>query len=274
MKFSLRESRLASVGLASIIAVGVIGVGSIAMAQEGSSDSGTPSTGSAPDGGEHSHARKGVRFAAGIALKNLDITREEIQQAADAGLTNAQLIDQYGNRSSAQARTDALAALQTRLDEAVANGKIDAAKAAETMANAPAKIDEFLAKTVTTHGGGMGHRLPSMGSDALETVAGILGTDAETLKAQLKEGKTVAEIAGGQTQAVIDALVANANARIDEAVANGKIDAEKAAEMKTKAAERISKWVNEGGKMGRRGGHGSHSGSGGTGIGSAPADAQ
>ena len=274
MKFSLRDSRIASVGLASVIAVGVIGVGSVAMAQEGSGDSGTPSTQSSPDGSGHGHARKGMKFAAGIALKNLDITREEIQAAAGAGLTNAQLIDQYGNTSSVQAKAAALAALETRLTEAVANGKVTQEKADEVLGNAPAKIDEFLARTVKAAGGGNGHRLPSMGADALETIAGIVGTDVETLKSQLKEGQTVAQIAGDQTDEVIDALVAAANARIDEAVANGKIDADKAAEMKSKAADRIATWVNEGGKMGRRGGHGSHSGSGGTGFGSAPADAQ
>ena len=42
MGFSLRNSRLASVGLASVIAVGVIGVGGVALAAD-EPGSGTPS---------------------------------------------------------------------------------------------------------------------------------------------------------------------------------------------------------------------------------------
>ena len=44
--------------------------------------------------------------------------------------------------------------------------------------------------------------------------------------------------------AVVDALVAEANEHIDEAVAEGRIAAEDAAEVKANAAERITDMVN------------------------------
>lgn len=254
MKFSLRDSRLASVGLASVIAVGVIGIGSVAMAQEGSSDTTTPSTQTAPDPAGDSCLGRGGHLGGHIALKELGITREEVQEAAAAGLTNAQLIDQYGDKSAAQAKTDALAALETRLADAVANGKITQEQADTILSNAPGRIDEFLAAPAADLGQGMKRGFGGIAHNVLATVADVLGTDEETLKTQLREGSTIAAIAGDKTQAVIDALVAEANAKIDQAVADGKITQERADEMKANTVERITNFVNEGGPIGR-GGH-------------------
>lgn len=245
MKLSLRDSRLASVGLASVIAIGVIGVGSVAMAQEGSGDTTTPSTQTTPPPPGDNCLGPGARTGGAIVLKNLGITREEIQEAAAAGLTNAQTIDQYGDKSSAEAKADALAALEERLAQAVENGKLTQEQADEILADAPAKLDEFLSAPTSELGKGMKHGFGGIGQNVLATVAEVLGTDEETLKTQLKEGSTLAEIAGDQTQAVIDALVADANEHIDQAVADGKLTQERADEMKANLAERITTMVNE-----------------------------
>ncbi|MCL4241646.1 MAG: hypothetical protein KJ048_09860 [Dehalococcoidia bacterium] len=253
MKLTLRDSRLASVGLASVIAVGVIGIGSVAMAQEGSGDTTAPSAQTAPDPAGNCLAR-GPRLAAHGLLKDSGVTPEEAQEAAAAGLTNAQMIDQYGDTSSAQAKADALAALETRLTDAVANGKITQEQADTILADAPARIDEFLAAPALAPGDGMKHGFGGIAGNVVATVAGVLGIDEESLKAELREGNTIAEIAGDQTQAVIDALVAEANAKIDQAVADGKITQERADAMKANTVERITTLVNEGGPIGR-GGH-------------------
>jgi hypothetical protein len=47
-------------------------------------------------------------------------------------------------------------------------------------------------------------------------------------------------------QTVIDAMVADATTRIDEAVKEGKIDEAKATEIKSNLEDRITKLVNEG----------------------------
>jgi hypothetical protein len=257
MKFSLRESRLASVSLASLIAAGVIGIGSVALAQEGSDDTTTPSTQTAPEGpGGHCLAN-GPRFPGHGLLIDSGVTREEVQEAVAAGLTNAQMIDQYGDKSSAQAKADALAALETRLTEAVADGRITQEQADSILADAPAKIDEFLAAPAAALGKAMRPGFGAIAHNVLATVAGVLGTDEETLKTQLREGTTIAEVAGDQTQAVIDALVAEANERIDAALADGKITQEQADQMKANTVERITNLVNEGGPI-ARGGRGAH----------------
>ena len=237
MVFSIRRSRLASVGLAGVLAVGVVSVGSVAMAQQG------PSAGQEA-GARHGRAHKYL----GNILKNAGLTREEIQEGAAAGLTWGQIIDQYGDVPADQAKANALAALSERLDVAVAEGKISQERADEIEANAPAHIDRFLA---ATPGELRGEHKPraaifKIAKHSLETVAELLGTDVSTLREQLAGGQTVADIAGDQTQSVIDALVADSNAAIDQAVANGRLDPENADEAKARAAAAIGKWVTEG----------------------------
>jgi hypothetical protein len=97
----------------------------------------------------------------------------------------------------------------------------------------------------TTDTAAPGKRLGKRGSH-LEAAASFLGTTVEDLRTRLQGGETLAQIAGNRSAALIDHLVAAAGARIDEAVASGKLDAAKAAEMKTKTTERITTMVNEG----------------------------
>ena len=240
MGFSIRNSRLASVGLASVIAVGVIGVGSVALADE-------------PDGGGQSTAalREGkhrpVLGSLKALLKDTGVTREEVKEGAAAGLTLGQIIDQYGDISAEQAKANALAALSDKLDEAVETGRITQERADEIEGKAPALLDRLLNAVPGEHKGEKPHaRIHAIGKHALETVAEVLGTDVESLKEELRSGKTVAEIAGPQTQAVIDALVADANEAIDRAVAEGKLPADKAETAKERAEQAITKFVNEG----------------------------
>ena len=240
MGFSMRNSRLASVGLASVIAVGVIGAGSVALADE-------PGTGAPSEQGE----RHGRPVKAGIhgVLKDSGVTRDEMKEGAAAGLTLGAIIDQYGDISADEAKANALAAISARLDEAVANGKITQERADELESNAPALIDRILAAVPGQHRDGKGDRggkVLSIARHALETVAEVLGTDVATLREQLQDGQTVADIAGPQTQDVIDALVADADAAIDKAVADGRLPAEKAETAKERAAAAIERFVNEG----------------------------
>lgn len=75
--------------------------------------------------------------------------------------------------------------------------------------------------------------------------ARFLGTTPEQLRAKLRAGESLAEIAGAaKTPALIDRLVASANARADAALAGGKIDADRAAKLKEKARERVTKLVH------------------------------
>lgn len=80
-----------------------------------------------------------------------------------------------------------------------------------------------------------------------EVVLELLGTDAETLRAQIKDGSSLADIAaeaGVDVQQLVDAMVAEASERIDEAVANGRIDEADAAEKLAQIEEKITARLN------------------------------
>ncbi len=92
--------------------------------------------------------------------------------------------------------------------------------------------------------GPMGHR---GGGEHLESLAETLGTDVESLGQALRDGQSIAEIAeanGVDPQIVIDSMVADATERIDQALADGHLDAEKADEIKAGLTERITAHVN------------------------------
>jgi hypothetical protein len=97
-------------------------------------------------------------------------------------------------------------------------------------------------------GGGMGgHGGPGMrggrGGPGLEAAAGAIGITEEELRTALRDGGTLAEVAeanGVDPQAVIDALVAELQTRLDERVADGDLTQEEADEKLASGTERIT----------------------------------
>ncbi len=88
----------------------------------------------------------------------------------------------------------------------------------------------------------------------LEAAAAAIGIDVEDLVTALREGQSIAQVAtanGVSRQTVIDALVAGMNDRLDQAVEDGKLTAERADEIRAEARDRITAMVNgEGGPIG------------------------
>jgi uncharacterized protein YidB (DUF937 family) len=96
-----------------------------------------------------------------------------------------------------------------------------------------------LAATAEAHGGG--------GPASLEAAAEAIGISVDDLRTAVRDGQTIAEVAaanGVDAQVVIDALVADATARIDERLADGDITQEQADEHKADLAERMTALVN------------------------------
>lgn len=88
----------------------------------------------------------------------------------------------------------------------------------------------------------------------LGVAAEALGISEEDLREAMRDGSSIADVAEEQdvdVQKVIDALVASATERIDAAVADGDLDADRAAEVKENLPERITAVVN--GEMPRGG---------------------
>jgi transcriptional regulator CtsR len=94
---------------------------------------------------------------------------------------------------------------------------------------------------------GKGYR----GTPHLDTVAGVLGMEVDELAANLREGSTIADVAGSdKIDEVIAALVAEQEARLDEAVADGRLTEQEADEVRSALAEQVTAMVNGEGPIG------------------------
>lgn len=120
------------------------------------------------------------------------------------------------------------------------------------------------------HGPGMhGPGMHGLGR-ALDTAAETLGVTTDELRDALRDGQTLAEVAeaqGVEIDALVDALVAAAQERLDEAVTDGRITQERADQIAGTLEERIAQHVEQGMPMrgdgpGRGGHHGGMDGGG------------
>ncbi len=86
----------------------------------------------------------------------------------------------------------------------------------------------------------------------LDEIASYLGTDAATLREQLRT-RSLGDIAGDKRDGLVAMLTEKANARIDELVSSGRITSERAEALKAKVPERIAKLVDAVGGKGSAG---------------------
>ena len=94
--------------------------------------------------------------------------------------------------------------------------------------------------------GPMGERGP--GGRGLDTVATVLGLTADEVRAAIDGGQTLADLAaanGSSGQALIDALLAELQAHLDEEVASGEHTQEEADARLAEATTRITAFVND-----------------------------
>jgi len=118
------------------------------------------------------------------------------------------------------------------------------------------------------HGGrggpGAGVRIDGVKDAIVTAAARTLNLTEDELVAQLRSGQTLAQIAQAQgttEQAVIDAALAAAKTKLDEAVANGTMTQAQADEAYTRLQERGAElFFDERGGRGGRGGHHEHNG--------------
>lgn len=106
---------------------------------------------------------------------------------------------------------------------------------------------------VTGDGGGHGwfarfraHR-KEVRQETVKLTADTIGISTDDLKAELKEGKTIAQVAtdhGVDPQTVVTAIDNDVNNRVDQAVANGKLTQERGDKIKDRAPDVITKVVN------------------------------
>ena len=272
------------IGFIALVVAGVAASG-IALAQSDETDETVP-TEDAPiekesEGRRHGHHRGGAKHLGQVA-EILDVDASVVVDALEAGSTLAQVAE--ANGSSGEALVDAMVAnLEERLTDALADEKIDQAKADEILANAEEKITELVNSTQDEIQAAREERRAehqaekeARRAERQETISGVIGIPFPDIQAALEEGETtLADIAGENgvdldtlVSALVDPVVENLNAKVADNTLTREEADERLAEITERIAERVQTVPGEGhhGRHGLRGG-----GFGGFGGGQAPA---
>jgi hypothetical protein len=146
---------------------------------------------------------------------------------------------------SVQGLVDAiLADAKARLDRAVAAGKIPAARAAEVLASLKARVTALVTRSAPARPAGPAKRERG---GVLGAAAGYLGLTPQALFAELRAGKSLAQVAeahGKSADGLKQAIVASVKARLDRAVTAGKLTAAQEQAFLARLADRLDELVN------------------------------
>jgi len=178
----------------------------------------------------------------GGSAAGLVLTGASVSGAQEATTTQSESgADSSTSGSTETTRPDPTEHLAEALAPLVADGTI-------TQDQADA-VTAALAEAMPPQGAGgpgMGHGGGPAGSEAAATALGIT---IEELRAAIEQGQTIAQVAaasGIDVQTVIDAMVAEHAARLDESVAAGELTQEEADQKLSDATTRITDEVNNG----------------------------
>ena len=184
----------------------------------------------------------------GFVLGVPGLTSAASDGSDDAVSTSPTAIVQQADEGtdSADPSTDRVARateeLRATLQELVDAGTIGAAQADAVTEHLIAERGERQAERAERRAERQAER-----EQRLEELAATLGTTADELRTELQNGSSLADVAaanGVDVQVVIDQLVADATERIDDAIEDGKITADEAAERLDELEERVTDRVN------------------------------
>lgn len=130
-------------------------------------------------------------------------------------------------------------ALKNRIDAAQAAGRLTEEQADALKERIDSEEFPLLGPGVRGHHGGFHH--------GLDAAAEYLGITEEALREQLRDGKTLAEAAnsaGKSVEGLVDALVADAEEKLDAAQAAGRLTEAQKQERLQELRERVTAMVN------------------------------
>jgi len=215
---------LTAAALTAALATGGVGgvlLGRPLVTSAQQSDDSTTTTEAPDEDGGRLH-RHGLRFGLEAAAEALGIGVDDLRTALEDDKTVADVAGERG--VDVQTVVDAMVADATeRIDQRVADGDLDADRAAELKEELPERITDL----VNGEGPGFLGRRFEARLEGVSAAAEALGMSATDLRAALRDGKTIAQVAeekGVDLQTVIDAMVADATERIDERAADAKED--------------------------------------------------
>lgn len=150
-----------------------------------------------------------------VAAEAIGVSKEDLRTALKSGRSIADVAEEKGVPT--QTVIDAMVAKAgTRLETAVTNGRLTQERADAIAGNLPETIKRFVESTRPSGLRGKAGRGPGRGP-GLAAAAKAIGISTEDLRTAVKSGKSIAEVAednGVAPQTVIDAVVAERRAEV------------------------------------------------------------
>ena len=224
---------VAAVTVAAVLLAG----GSAAWAQSGGSG-GSGATGGAAQQGRRGH---GARLALQTAATTIGVSPQDLIGQIRGGKTVAVVATEHGVDPTSVVNA-VVTALTQQIDQAAAQGKIDATRAEQAKQKLPNRANRFVNETKWKKGRGR-----AILKDAANAAAKEIGVSVADLKQARKDGKSIAQVAKDHDKSVddvVNAVVKQATSDIDQAVKDGKLDSKKADEIKQKLPDRAKQLVN------------------------------
>jgi DNA-binding phage protein/outer membrane murein-binding lipoprotein Lpp len=183
------------------------------------------------------------------AAEYLGMTQAELHRALRGGKSLAQVARDRGK--SVEGLVDALVAnAEAKLERAVEAGKLTEAEKREMLSGLRERLTNVVnGRFPDPPGPGFGFRHDGPGpfEAKFEAAAEYLGMTQAELHRALRGGKSLAQVArdrGKSVEGLVDALVANAEAKLERAVEAGKLTEAEKREMLSGLRERLTDIVN------------------------------
>ncbi|MCL6592640.1 MAG: hypothetical protein K6T31_01565 [Alicyclobacillus sp.] len=173
----------------------------------------------------------------------LGVDQSTLKTDLQAGQTLAQIAASKGI-SEQTLIADLQSALQQKLDQAVQNGKLTSAQEQQILQQFSSHAQQlveskFPAKPPQKRDGAGG---------LLKQVAQILNIDEQTLQQDLQNGQSIAQVAaskGVSSDSLVAQLTAQMKTKLDLAVQNGKLSADKEQQLLTNLQQRLTKLIQQ-----------------------------
>jgi lambda repressor-like predicted transcriptional regulator len=171
----------------------------------------------------------------------LELSPSELRARLRAGKSLAQIATAQG-KSVDGLRAALVVAFRAKVDRAASTGRISSTRAERLRARAPALVERLVQRA--PHVGAK--RLYARGA-VLRVAGNYLGLTPKELVYELRNGTSLADLAaarGKRVDGLEDALFAAFKAKVDAAVAVGRLDAARAQRLLGRAPAQIHKIVN------------------------------
>src|SRR5437868_4677467 len=223
--------------VAAVTVAGVLLAGGSAAYAQSDGSGGSGASGAAQQG-RRGH---GARLALRTAATTIGVSSQDLAGQIRGGKTVAAVATEH-NVDPAGVVNAVVAALTQQIDRAAAQGKIDGNRADQAKQKLPDFANRFVNETKSKRGRGR-----AILKDAANAAAKEIGVSVADLKQARKDGKSIAQVAKDHNKSVddvVNAIVKQATSDIDQAVKDGKLDSNKADQIKQKLPDRAKQLVN------------------------------